>query len=91
MNKYTLCIDEGDDGFETVVETVESWAAKWTNAVRIANYSSGGWEHLWDVEASDEAIQEIPSAWLCSSEWAGILKNKDTQQGKSSVRGKPRR
>ena len=51
---------------------VESWLEKWAEKVAIVNYSSGGWEHLWDVSGPIEAIEEIPSNLLCGSDWAGI-------------------
>jgi hypothetical protein len=38
--------------------------------VRVVNYSSGGWEHLWNVEAPSEAVAEVPEHLLCESEWS---------------------
>jgi len=51
-------------------EWVENWLAKWKGKARVVDYSTGGWEHLWDIEAPIEATQEIPTDWLCASEWA---------------------
>jgi hypothetical protein len=48
---------------------VEGWLERWKNKVRIANYSSGGWEHLWDVEGPEEAMIEIPADYLCDGDW----------------------
>ncbi|MGI1679451.1 MAG: hypothetical protein K6L75_12000 [Cellvibrionaceae bacterium] len=48
---------------------MKTWLEKWKDNVRIADYSTGGWEHIWDLEASEQAISEIPHNWLCSSEW----------------------
>lgn len=48
---------------------VEDWLARWQGKVHIADYSSGGWEHMWDVEGPHEAICEVPKDYLCQSEW----------------------
>ena len=49
---------------------VEDWLKKWEGKVRVADYSTGGWEHTWDVEGPEEAILEIPTEWLCESKWS---------------------
>ncbi|WP_397385805.1 hypothetical protein [Prosthecobacter sp.] len=46
------------------------WLEKWEGKVKVASYSSGGWEHLWDVEGPTEAIDEIPERITCCSAWA---------------------
>jgi hypothetical protein len=48
---------------------VQDWMKRWEGKVRVADYSSGGWEHIWDVEGPPEAINELPPELLCSSEW----------------------
>ena len=32
--------------------------------------SDAQWVHLWDVVASDAAIAEVPTDYLCDSEWS---------------------
>jgi hypothetical protein len=51
---------------------VHAWVLKWkrTDQLRVADYSTGGWEHCWDVETVPEAIAEVPEEFLCASEWA---------------------
>ncbi|WP_321349425.1 hypothetical protein [Halopseudomonas oceani] len=68
MKKVTIYIDHLDDDADFVF--MKKWLAKWEVEVTIADYSTGGWEHCWDLEAPEEAIQEIPEDWLCASDWA---------------------
>jgi hypothetical protein len=51
---------------------MEAWIKKWENLnkLKVADYSTGGWEHYWDIEAVQEAIEEVPEEYLCASEWA---------------------
>jgi len=58
------------DDSPTDFEFVLTWIEKWKSVISIANYSSGGWEHLWDIEAPAEAIAEVPEEWLCLSDWS---------------------
>ena len=51
-------------------DVVSAWLEKWEGKVRAANYSTGGFEHIWDVEGPTEAIAELPEEWLCDSEWS---------------------
>ena len=64
----------------TDYEWVKSWIKRWklVDKLRIADYSSGGWEHYWDIEASVDAIAEVPANYLCDCEWSmpEILKKK---------------
>jgi hypothetical protein len=72
MNKkrITVYIDHVDDSSD--FEFMAAWLVKWKSSLHIENYSSGGWEHIWDLEVPLKAVEEIPNNWLCSSEWAGI-------------------
>ena len=38
--------------------------------MKVVDYSTGGWEHIWDVDAPLEALQELPKSLFCSSAWA---------------------
>ena len=53
-------------------EWVQAWILKWKRAdqLKVVDYSSGGWEHLWDIEASSDAVAEVPENYLCDSEWS---------------------
>lgn len=62
---FVMYVDSSED-----FDRVEAWLEKWKSFVIIDDYSSGGWEHCWDVEAPVEAIGEISEEWLCCSEWA---------------------
>ena len=64
----TLFIMDGDD--DTDYELVEAWFKKWETEVNVVGYSTGGWEHLWDIEATPNAAASVPEGWLCSSEWS---------------------
>lgn len=58
--------DEDSTDFDWVYD----WLEKWKENVVIADYSSGGWEHLWDLEAPQEALDEVPQDYFCASAWA---------------------
>jgi hypothetical protein len=75
MKKITIYIDHLDNDADFVF--MKKWFEKWNGAVNIADYSSGGWEHCWDLAAPEEAIAELPKEWHCASEWATpeIFKN----------------
>jgi hypothetical protein len=68
MKKATIYVDHVDSSKD--FDFVQAWLKKWEGKVRVADYSTGGWEHTWDVEAPNEALSEIPSDWLCSSKWS---------------------
>ncbi|MBC6419496.1 MAG: hypothetical protein GDA44_12350 [Prochloron sp. SP5CPC1] len=70
--RITVFIEHHDD--DTDFLFMESWIKKWADLIYIQDYSTGGWEHCWDLEAPAEAIEEIPEDWLCDSVWAGIGK-----------------
>jgi hypothetical protein len=57
---------------------VHAWIIKWKSQFQltVVDYSSGGWEHSWDIEATQEAISEVPADYLCDSEWSnpGLFK-----------------
>lgn len=38
---------------------VRAWLDKWADKVTISDYSSGGWEHLWDVEAPKITVTKL--------------------------------
>lgn len=48
---------------------VEKWLEKWQDQVIVADYSSGGWEHMWNVSGSKQAIDAIPAKLRCASRW----------------------
>ena len=58
--------DESSDDYDCVL----NWLTYWEEKAKVIDYSTGGWEHIWDIEAPIEAVEELPSAWLCSSQWA---------------------
>ncbi|MGH8710785.1 MAG: hypothetical protein ACREVA_05660 [Burkholderiales bacterium] len=68
MIRATIYVDHVDNSKD--FDFVEAWLKKWQGKVRVADYSTGGWEHTWDVEGPEEAISEIPAEWLCESEWS---------------------
>ncbi len=68
MKRITIFVMHGDD--DTDYKAAEAWFERWQDQVNVVEYSSGGWEHMWDVEASDEAIADLPKNFLCDSQWS---------------------
>ena len=58
--------DKDSDDFDVVT----AWLEKWEGKVLIVNHSTGGYEHIWDVEGPKEAIAELPKEWLADSKWS---------------------
>lgn len=70
LRRLTIFADDPDEKLSEDVLWVRAWLERWKSKVRIANYSTGGWEHLWDVEGPEEAIGEVPEGLRCCSAWA---------------------
>ena len=68
MKKLTIYIDHVDD--DTDFQFMLNFLERWKSEVRIENYSSGGWEHIWNLEGPENILSEIPEDWHCSSDWA---------------------
>ena len=70
LKRISIFVLHDDDA--TDFEWVQAWIIKWKSKfeLTVVHYSSGGWEHYWDIEASAEAIAEVPENYLCASEWA---------------------
>ncbi len=68
--RATLFVDDPAEDRPPEFLFVEAWLERWQGRVLVADYSSGGWEHLWNVEGPEEAIAELPETILCSSDWA---------------------
>lgn len=77
--RLTLFIMDGDD--DTDYELVEAWFKNWEKEVNVVGYSTGGWEHLWDIEATQAAAESVPQNWLCDSEWSNptLFAKQDSQ------------
>jgi hypothetical protein len=86
LRRLTIYADDVDDAPSEDVLWVRAWLGRWKAKVRVANYSSGGWEHLWDVEGLEEAIAEVPERLHCCSEWANpeIFGDKKKKPNQSS-------
>lgn len=65
--RLTLFVMHGDDDKD--YKAAMAWLEKWADEVNIVEYSTGGWEHLWDIETTPDAAASVPEEWLCSSEW----------------------
>jgi hypothetical protein len=68
LKRFTIFVMHGDD--EADYEAALAWFERFRDQVNVVEYSTGGWEHLWHIEATPEAIAEVPEAWLCDSEWS---------------------
>ncbi len=51
---------------------VSAWIIKWKSEFQLTvhDYSTGGWEHILDIETTQETIDEVPENYLCDSEWS---------------------
>jgi hypothetical protein len=70
LRRITIFADDAGDSPSDDYLWVRAWLDRWNSKIQIAHYSSGGWEHLWDLEGPEEAIAELPTHLLCCSEWA---------------------
>jgi hypothetical protein len=70
LKRITIFVLHHDDASD--YEWVAAWIIKWKSEFKLTvhDYSSGGWEHLWNIETIQEAVDEVPQDYLCSSEWA---------------------
>ena len=68
LHRVTVFVvhDENPADYEWVLR----WLERWRSEARMVDYSSGGWEHSWDVEAPELAVAEVPERMLCTSKWA---------------------
>ncbi|MCL2011492.1 MAG: hypothetical protein FWG75_01710 [Cystobacterineae bacterium] len=65
--KVSIFVEDDEDSTE--FDQVREFLARWGSAITIVNYSSGGWEHYWDLLVPESALAEIPEHWLCESKW----------------------
>jgi hypothetical protein len=70
LQRITIYADDSGSEPSADAQWVLAWLARWGGEVRVANYSSGGWEHVWDVEGPPRAIAEVPDHLRCGSEWS---------------------
>jgi len=70
LHRLTIFADDPDDALSEDVLWVRAWLERWKRKVHVADYSSGGSEHLWDIEGPEEAIAEVPARLRCCSKWA---------------------
>lgn len=70
LHKEKIYVDDADIERSADYIWVVNWLEKWGEKIEIADYSTGGWEHIWDVSGPKEAIAEIPNHLRCASDWA---------------------
>ena len=68
--RATLFLMDPDDRPPPEFHLVQAWFEKWKGVVKEVHYSSGGWEHCWDVEGPLVAFRDIPKRLFCLSDWA---------------------
>lgn len=69
MKKATLCADsDTDEG-----DIVEQWLVKWRSALAYCseNEGCGCCIDIYNVEAPEEALAELPASVVAASDWAG--------------------
>jgi len=69
MARLTIFVDHPGNEDPPELIWVLEWLDRWKGTVRVANYSSGGWEHLWDVEGPLPALREVPAELRCDGAW----------------------
>ena len=82
LKRITIFVLHNEDASD--YEWVAAWIIKWKREFKltVAAYSTGGWEHLWDIETCAEAVAEVPADYLCDSEWSNpdLFNQKNKQQ-----------
>ncbi len=70
LKRISLFVMHDEDSSD--YDWVSAWIIKWKSEFQltVADYSTGGWEHYWDIEASEAAIAEVPENYFCDSEWS---------------------
>ena len=68
--RVTIFVDHPGNGAPPELALVREWLKKWSGVVAEKSYSSGGAEHLWDVEGPLVAMRELPKYLFCLSKWA---------------------
>lgn len=69
--KATIVAMDAEDETSDEYIAAKKWLKKWEADVEIVEYSTGGWEHIWDVIGTRQAIEDLPDMISCSSDWAG--------------------
>ncbi len=76
MPRAMICavVDETDE-----VVAVDAWLARWRSRLRFvsANEGCGCCVNIYRIEASQEALDELPATVFVESEWSSI--SSDTQ------------
>ena len=80
LKRITIFANDPDDKHSADYQLVIEWLERWKAMLRIANYSTGGWEHIWDVEAPEAVIAEVPDHLLCASKWSGWTVPRELRQ-----------
>jgi len=70
LKRITIFANDPEDKHSVDYQWVIEWLERWKAVLRVANYATGGWEHIWDIEGSEAAIAEVPDHLLCASEWS---------------------
>ena len=69
MRRATIFVDNVDHPSPDY-RWAQEWLTRWSGQVRVVDYATGGWEHMWDVEGPEEAIAEIPDRLSAVSAWS---------------------
>ena len=70
LQHISIFVMHDDDS--TDFNWVQAWIERWEHVdkLHIADYSTGGWERYWDIEACTDAFADVSADYLCASEWA---------------------
>lgn len=71
LKRISIFVGDFDDEPSADYLWVAAWLERWKHVLRVENYSSGGWEHIWDIEAPEAVVAEVPEHLFCASEWSG--------------------
>ncbi|MEM7329893.1 MAG: hypothetical protein AAF437_14205 [Pseudomonadota bacterium] len=68
-DRATIFVMDGGEAPSDDYLKVIAWFEKWSGSVQVFGYSTGGAEHIWDVEGSQAAIEQIPAGFRTHSAW----------------------
>jgi len=69
MKRATICVDADSPERQVVLDWLSRWQGKLLHCS--PNEGCGCCVDLYNVEATEEALSELPSSVLASSDWAG--------------------
>jgi len=73
IGRLTIFADDAGNAMSADAAWVFAWLEQNNGAVEICEYSSGGYEHLWNVKGTEHILEQVPERLQCGSEWSGLM------------------